>query len=53
MGQSQQKRRSVLIVEDDADLRSLMATLFNWTPLSAKAQKLRLQPCSSAGVRSP
>src|SRR6266446_6583504 len=28
MGQAQQKRRAVLIVEDDAELRSLMAALF-------------------------
>jgi DNA-binding NtrC family response regulator len=28
MGQVQQKRRAVLIVEDDAELRSLMAALF-------------------------
>jgi DNA-binding NtrC family response regulator len=28
MGQAQQKRRSVLIVEDDAELRSLTAALF-------------------------
>jgi CheY-like chemotaxis protein len=28
MGQAQQKRRTVLIVEDDAELRSLMAALF-------------------------
>ena len=28
MGQVQQKRRAVLIVEDDADLRSLSAALF-------------------------
>ena len=27
MGQAQQKRRAVLIVEDDAELRSLMAAL--------------------------
>jgi hypothetical protein len=48
MGQAQQKRRAVLIVEDDAELRSLTAALFepnNWTPSSAKAQKLRSQPC--------
>jgi CheY-like chemotaxis protein len=28
MGQAQQKRRAVLIVEDDAELRSLTAALF-------------------------
>jgi DNA-binding NtrC family response regulator len=28
MGQVQQKRRAVLVVEDDAELRSLMAALF-------------------------
>jgi CheY-like chemotaxis protein len=28
VGQAQQKRRAVLIVEDDAELRSLMAALF-------------------------
>jgi DNA-binding NtrC family response regulator len=28
MGQAQQKRRAVLIVEDDAELRGLMAALF-------------------------
>jgi CheY-like chemotaxis protein len=28
MGQAQQKRRAVLVVEDDADLRHLMAALF-------------------------
>jgi CheY-like chemotaxis protein len=28
MGQVEQKRRAVLIVEDDADLRSLSAALF-------------------------
>jgi CheY-like chemotaxis protein len=28
MGQTQQKRRAVLIVEDDAELRSLTAALF-------------------------
>jgi two-component system, cell cycle response regulator CpdR len=28
MGQAQPKRRAVLIVEDDAELRSLMAALF-------------------------
>src|SRR5262249_35081974 len=28
MGQAQQKRRAVLIVEDDAELRSLAAALF-------------------------
>ena len=28
MGQAQQKRRTVLIVEDDAELRSLTAALF-------------------------
>ena len=28
MGQAQQKRRAVLIVEDDAELRSLMTALF-------------------------
>src|SRR5207245_4520713 len=28
MGQAQQKRRAVLVVEDDAELRSLMAALF-------------------------
>ena len=28
MGQGQQKRRAVLIVEDDAELRSLTAALF-------------------------
>ena len=28
MGQVQQKRRAVLVVEDDADLRHLMAALF-------------------------
>jgi CheY-like chemotaxis protein len=28
MGQSQQKRRAVFIVEDDAELRSLTAALF-------------------------
>jgi CheY-like chemotaxis protein len=28
MGQAQQKRRSVLIVEDDAELRRLTAALF-------------------------
>src|SRR2546421_11033643 len=28
MGQAQQKRRTVLVVEDDAELRSLMAALF-------------------------
>jgi hypothetical protein len=45
--QAQQKRRAVLVVEHDAELRSLMAALFEdeWTPSSAKAQKLRLQPC--------
>jgi CheY-like chemotaxis protein len=31
MGQAQQKRRAVLIVEDDAELRSLMAALFEDT----------------------
>jgi CheY-like chemotaxis protein len=29
MGQAQQKRRAVLIVEDDAELRSLTAALFD------------------------
>ena len=28
MGQAQQKRRAVLIVEDDPDIRSLTAALF-------------------------
>src|SRR5260221_6106507 len=28
MGQAQQQRRAILIVEDDAELRSLMAALF-------------------------
>jgi CheY-like chemotaxis protein len=28
MGQAQQKRRAVLVVEDDAELRSLMSALF-------------------------
>jgi CheY-like chemotaxis protein len=48
MGQAQQKRRAVLIVEDDAELRSLTAALFEdeqGTSSSAKAQKPRLQRC--------
>ena len=48
MGQPQQKRRDVLIVEDDAELRSLTAALFEgdrWRPSSAKAQKQRWRPC--------
>jgi hypothetical protein len=44
MGQAQQKRRALLIVEDDAELRSLTAALFedeqmDKTPL--KGQKLK------------
>jgi hypothetical protein len=39
MGQAQQTRGAVLIVEDDAELRSLTVAL--GTPLSAKAPKLR------------
>ena len=47
MGQAQQKRRAVLIVEDDAELRSLTAALFEDEQVasSAKAQKPRLQRC--------
>jgi hypothetical protein len=30
MGQAQQKRRAVLIVEDDAELRSLTAALLRY-----------------------
>jgi DNA-binding response OmpR family regulator len=44
MEQVQQKRRAVLIVEDDAELRHLTAALFEdeqMDPSSAKAQKLR------------
>jgi|EndMetStandDraft_3_1072993.scaffolds.fasta_scaffold3815435_1 GR25 family glycosyltransferase involved in LPS biosynthesis len=48
MGQvQQQKRQTVLIVEDDAYLRRLTAALLetnNWTLSSVKARKLRLQP---------
>jgi hypothetical protein len=39
-GQARQKHRAALIVEDDAELRALMAALFEtnkWTPSSAKA----------------
>jgi hypothetical protein len=48
MGQAQQKRRAILVVEDDTELRSLTVGLFEdeqWTPSSAKARRLRLQPC--------
>jgi hypothetical protein len=44
MGQAQQTRGAVLIVEDDAELRRLTVALLktsNWTPSSAKARKLR------------
>jgi len=48
MGQvQQQKRQTVLIVEDDAYLRRLTAARLetnNWTLSSVKARKLRLQP---------
>jgi DNA-binding NtrC family response regulator len=41
MGQAQQKRRAVLIVEDDAELRSLMAALF-------EDEQLDIIECESA-----
>ena len=46
MGQGQQKRRAVLIVEDDAELRHLMAALFEDGQLDIiEAPKPRLEPC--------
>jgi hypothetical protein len=55
MGQAQQKRRAVLIVEDDAELRSLTVALFEDEQVetieceSAEAALATL----SAGVKSP
>ena len=43
MGQAQQKRRAVLIVEDDAELRSLMAALF-------EDEQVDIIECESAEV---
>ena len=47
MGQAQQKRRAVMIVEDDAELRSLTASLLEDEQLdtSVKARKRRLPSC--------
>ena len=48
MGQAQQKYRAVLIVEDDAELRSLTAALLKDEEIDAiecEAQKLRLRSC--------
>jgi len=48
MGQAQQKRRAVLIVEDDPELRSLTAALF-------EDEQVETIECESAagGLRSP
>jgi CheY-like chemotaxis protein len=48
MGQAQQERRVVLIVEDDAELRGLTVALLEdggLDTIEVKAPKLRLQPC--------
>jgi hypothetical protein len=47
-GASTPKRRTVLIVEDDAELRSLTGRCSKtscWTLSNAQARKLSLQPC--------
>jgi len=55
MGRAQQKRRAVLIVEDDPDISSLTAALFEDKELDTIecARRLHLLSCCSAGVRSP
>jgi hypothetical protein len=48
MGQLQQRRRTILMVENDAELRSLTVALSktdSWRLSNARVQKLRLQPC--------
>jgi hypothetical protein len=48
MGQAQQKRRAVLIVEDDAGLRSLTAALFEderVDTIECESAKSRWRPC--------
>jgi CheY-like chemotaxis protein len=44
MGQGQQKRRAVLIVEDDAELRHLTAALF---------EDEKLEPAAAPAPASP
>jgi hypothetical protein len=48
MGKAQHKRRAVLIVEDEAELRYLTAALLEdkrMDTLQCGVEKLRLQPC--------
>ena len=56
MGQAQQKRRAVLVVEDDADLRILMAALFEdeqMDTIECESAEAALATLLIGGRRSP
>jgi CheY-like chemotaxis protein len=44
MGRAQRKSRTVLIVEDDAELRSVIATLFEDEQLEGTCPRCRTEP---------